>query len=133
MVTAPRTKDPVTAKIDNVASRGIVCFPQKSSEIVLRQITQDRDSPCAVHPRYVSELIERKTRNVKPSNQHRPVPARTSGSVMACSPSERKALAMLASPHDDRLDCQEMSRLKVIATGVCHARSRRGLLRTTAD
>ena len=73
MVTAPCTKDPVTAKIGNVASRGIVCFPEKSSEIVLRQITQDRDSPRAVHPRYVSELIERKTWNAK---AQQPTPAR---------------------------------------------------------
>src|SRR5829696_5077230 len=82
MVTAPCTKDPVTAKIDNVASRGIVCFPQKSSEIVLRQITQDRDSPRAVHPRYVSELIERKTRNAK---AQQPPPARAGENRAGCT------------------------------------------------
>jgi hypothetical protein len=36
MVTGPCTKDPVTAEVDNVASRGIIRFPQKSSESVLR-------------------------------------------------------------------------------------------------
>ena len=65
--------------------------------------------------------------------QHRPVPESTLPSVLVASPSERYALATAAGPQRDPFDCQLTCRLKVAATGKCHARSISSGVRVTDD
>jgi hypothetical protein len=105
VVPGAGAKNVCAAKIDDVAACWIIRPSHMLTELCVCQIANH------VIVRLVFwRATSASSSNVNPKKQmpvqQRPVPAKTAASVVAGSRRERKTLATLAGPHNERLDCQ---------------------------
>ena len=101
-------------------------------KLFFAEIAQEGDFPVRIRPRDIGQLIQRKAEDAKPC----PAPTRAGKHLAFCArrlPQRANALATAAGPQRDPFDCQLTCRLKVAATGKCHARSISSGVRVTDD